>query len=460
VLNRSFLLLLILFGAAGVVQADSNVVVFPFDNLSNDRTLDWIGEGISELIIQRLRPEPGVYVIAREERLAAYETFGIPDTSVISHATALKVGWGSGADQIVIGNFSANGGKFQMIARLVDLQAETAVAINLEGQLEDVIPLTMNTSWQLLKKLVPGTSSPESDYTARPPIPRSAFESYIRGILNQDLQKRIDLLQTAVRLHPHYGPAQLQLGRAYQLQGDFEISNEWLQKISDSPDLRQAQFMMALNYFYLDQHTRAITTLQGLPQTYDVLLNLGSAFSRSGDPASAIAVWKRAIGIDPLGSDAFFNIGYVSFVNGDLETASKNLNESLRLRGRDSEALLLLGRTYEQQSRFEESQKLISQAIRLSQRVQRWLSQPPTRIERFVTTTTFRSHDEIWNDKRLVRRGRRQDLNGWLEVIQGDIDSYLFGDALRELHDIMRIYPDSSEARSLLNEVDRQQSLR
>jgi hypothetical protein len=45
-------------------------------------------------------------------------------------------------------------------------------------------------------------------------------------------------------------------------------------------------------------------------------------------------------------------------------------------------------------------------------------------------------------------------------VIQGDIDSYLFGDALRELHDIMRIYPDSSEARSLLNEVDRQQSLR
>jgi len=233
-----------------------------------------------------------------------------------------------------------------------------------------------------------------------------------------------------------------------------------VQKISDPPDLRRAQFMMALNYFYLDQHTRAITTLQGLPQTYDVLLNLGAAFSRNGDPASAIAVWKRAIGIDPLGSDAFFNIGYVSFVKGDLDTASKNLNESLRLRGRDSEALLLLGRTYEQQSRFEESQKLISQAIRLSQRVQRWLSQKPTRIERFVTTTTFRSHDEIWNDKRLVRRGRRQDLNGWLDVIQGDIDSYLFGDALRELHDIIRIYPDSSEARSLLNEVDRQQSLR
>jgi TolB-like protein len=61
VLNRSLLLLLILFGAAGLVQADSNVVVvFPFDNLSNDRTLDWIGEGISELIIQRLRPEHGV----------------------------------------------------------------------------------------------------------------------------------------------------------------------------------------------------------------------------------------------------------------------------------------------------------------------------------------------------------------------------------------------------------------
>jgi tetratricopeptide (TPR) repeat protein len=133
-------------------------------------------------------------------------------------------------------------------------------------------------------------------------------------------------------------------------------------------------------------------------------------------------------------------------MKNDYENAAKNLNESLRLRGRDSEALFLLGRTYEKTGRVEDSQKLIAQATRLSQRVERWMSQPIPKLERFATTTTFRSHDEMWNEQRLARRARGQGVSAWLDTIQSDIDSNLFGDALRELHDVLRVYPDSAEA--------------
>ena len=62
----------------------------------------------------------------------------------------------------------------------------------------------------------------------------------------------LDLLQTAVRLHPQYGPALFQLGRVFHLQGDFTTSNQWLEKIAESaPERRQVLFTMALNYFYL-----------------------------------------------------------------------------------------------------------------------------------------------------------------------------------------------------------------
>ena len=448
--------------ATPVAQADSGtLLVFPFENLSSDRTLDWIGEGISELIISRLQPEPGVYACAREERIAAYENLGIPETASLSRATALKLGWDTGADNIVTGSFSGTPDRFQIVARLVDMDAGSAAEIKVEGKLEDVIPLTASLSWQLLKKIVPGTASPESDYTARPPAPRSAFENYVRGISSQDLQKRIDLLQTAVRLHPQYGPALFQLGRAFHLQREFKMSNQWLQKLTDiAPERRQAHFMMGLNYFYLGDHARAITEFQQLPQTYDVLLNLGAAYSQKGDPASAIAVWKRAASMDALTDDAFFNMGYAGFVKGDLDAAAKNLNDSLKLRGRDSEALFLLGRTYEKQGRLEESQRLIARASRLSQRVERWLAQPLPKLERFATTTTFRSHADTWNDRRLGRRARGLGLAAWIEMIQTDIDAYLFGDAVRELNDVLRIFPDSSEARSLLSEVDRQRNLR
>jgi len=215
-----------------------------------------------------------------------------------------------------------------------------------------------------------------------------------------------------------------------------------------------------LNYFYLADYAPATTVFQTLPAVYDVLLNLGAAFSQNGDRDSAADAWRRAIDTDSLASDAFFNLGYLSLIKDDLESAARNLTESLKLRGRDSEALFLLGRTYEKLGRLEESGKAIAQASRLSQRVDRWLTQPLPKLERLATSTLFRSRDEIWTEQRLIRRARSQDLPAWLELIQMDIDLYLLGDALRELHGLLRVYPESSEALSLLDEVRRQQNLR
>src|SRR5439155_26175521 len=122
-------------------------------------------------------------------------------------------------------------------------------------------------------------------------------------------------------------------------------------------------------------------------------------------------------------------------------------------------ALLLSGRTYQKLRRLDESQKDIAQATRLSQRVERWLNQPLLRLARLGTSPVFRSHNDIWTEPRLVRRARGQDLAAWLESIQTDVDSYLVGDALRQLQDVLRVFPQSAEAQSLLDDVHRQQNL-
>src|SRR5579883_2393282 len=159
-------------GVTGVAHADSStILVFPFENQSNDRTLDWIGEGLSELIIQRLQPEPGVYVFSRDERLAIYDRIGIPENASLSRATTLKLAWDTGADHTVTGVFSGTADHFHITARLVDAEAGSASEAEVDGKLEDVIPMTMNLSLRLLKKIVPGTAAVEADYTARPPTP-------------------------------------------------------------------------------------------------------------------------------------------------------------------------------------------------------------------------------------------------------------------------------------------------
>src|ERR1051326_1914582 len=101
VLRHLLIYLAVTVAGASTVWADSStVLVFPFENQSNDRTLDWIGEGISEVIIGRLQPEPGVYVFSHEERLAAYEKLSIPETAMLSRATVLKLGLDNGADNV------------------------------------------------------------------------------------------------------------------------------------------------------------------------------------------------------------------------------------------------------------------------------------------------------------------------------------------------------------------------
>jgi tetratricopeptide (TPR) repeat protein/TolB-like protein len=463
VLTRGLICTALLLLSTGLARAQtSTVLVFPFENLSNDRSLDWISEGIAELIIERLQTEPGVTMFSREERLAWFDRLGIPETAMVSRATALKLGWDTGADSVVMGRFSGSPDQFEINARLVDMEkGGSSEEIKVEGKLEDVIQLTTALSRQLLNKIAPGSFSPEADYTTRPPTPRSAFEDYVRGILNPDAQRRAQSLQTAIRLHPQYSRALFQLGRTYHVERDYKSSNQWLLKLPEnSPDRPQAQFMIGLNYFHLADYARAVTTFQQLPPTYDVLLNLGAALSQRGDQPGAIAAWKRAASMDALASEAFFNIGYVSYLRSDWETAARSLNDSLRLRGRDSEALFLLGRTYEKQGRLDDSQRLIAQAGRLSQRVERWLTQPLPKLERIVPTTVFRSREEIWTDRRVAQRAKAQGLMLWLELIQNQIDSNFYGEAIRELQYVVRVFPDSTEARSLLDEVNRRRNVR
>jgi tetratricopeptide (TPR) repeat protein/TolB-like protein len=446
----------------GQARAESTtLLVFPFENATSDRSLDWLSEGISELMIERLQSETGITVFSREERVAIYEKLGIPDSAMLSHATSLKFGWDLGADHIVTGTFSGTVEKFRVAARLVDMETGGAEEIAAEGKLAEVIPLTMSVTWQILRNVVPGSTSGEADYTMQPPVPSSAFENYIRGVLNPDLKKRIDQLETAIRLHPQYDAAIFELGRVYNLQRDFKNSNIWLQKVSTSSSLhRRAQFLMGLNFFYLNDYPHAVLAFEVLPSNYDVLLNLGAALAQKGDTATALTTWKQAVEIDPLASDAFFNIGFLSLRKGDFDSAVKNLTDSLKLRGRDSEALFLLGRTYERLGRIDEAQRATAQAARLSQRVERWINQPVPDLLRLAMTTTFRNDKDIWTNQRLARRAHGQDLSAWLESIQNVIDSYQYGEAIRDLQNVLRLFPESSEARSLLEAVHRQQSLR
>src|ERR1700730_13035166 len=73
-------------GAASPVT----LLVFPFENDGRVASLDWLGEGLAELTTERLQNH-GVNLLARQDRLAALEKIGLPDSARFSHATLVKI---------------------------------------------------------------------------------------------------------------------------------------------------------------------------------------------------------------------------------------------------------------------------------------------------------------------------------------------------------------------------------
>jgi tetratricopeptide (TPR) repeat protein len=387
------------------------VLANTFENQTGERGLDWLGEGLAFLIAEKLGAQRQLYVFGFDERAAAYDRLGIPENVPISRATAIRIGWDMGADVLVSGRFSGTHQEFRIEARVLDLDASRSRAdVAVTGRLDDVIPLAASLASKLAQQLVPGAQVPESDYVAQPPIPRSAFEAYIRGMLATEQQRHFDLLQEAIRLHPQYTAAMYQLGQSYYLDANYKASSGLLERVSAvSPEYPLARFMLGMDYYRLGDAAKAIAVFSTLPPSYDVLINLGAAHALEGNAAAAYTVWRRAASVPTDTQEALFNLAYLAFNQGDVDTAADGLNEFLRNHNRDAEAQFLLGRVYERIGRTEDAQRLFTQSTRLSPRLERWVGAPLPNLTRLRTqfdATELRlpAGVSLWTEARLSRK--------------------------------------------------------
>src|SRR5262245_44679554 len=120
----------------------TTVLINAFDNETGDRSLDWIGEGMVSAVGDRLSEQPQLYVFGLDERIAAFERLGIPETVAVSRATAIKIGWDVGADMLVTGRISGTRQDFRIDARILNLAEDSAgLDVAVSGKLEDVMSL-------------------------------------------------------------------------------------------------------------------------------------------------------------------------------------------------------------------------------------------------------------------------------------------------------------------------------
>ncbi len=322
------------------------LLVLPFDNTSKAPGLEWISESFPELLGQRMS-SPATYVINRDERLLAFDRFGIPQTLHPSLATLFRMAEQMDADYVVIGHYTFDGNTFTASAQALDMKAlKLEPTVTSTGPLTTLIDIQSALAWELLGEMQrqpPGTK--EDFVRASTGVRLDAFENYIRGTIAGTRAEKISRLREANRLNPNYMRATLQLGKAYLENREYDQAVNWFSRIpKNDPAANEASFNLGLAAFYKGDYERAaeafnfLLTRVPIPAIYN---NLGVIAGRRGKRSEADYL-QKAIAADPSDGDYHFNLAVALARNNETAAAVRQLHEVINAHPDDAEAKSLL----------------------------------------------------------------------------------------------------------------------
>ena len=316
-------------------------LVFPFENAGASPRLDWLGEGLEELTIQRLSGA-GEQVYSHAGRLAELERYGLPRTSKLSRATMLHVAEDLDADFVVFGRFTANGTSLTIESRILNVAAERLLpALRETGTLDSLMDLHVRIAWRILSASDRNFALNLAEFINRQrPLRLDAFEHYIRGFLASEDDARIRELREAARLEPEWPEPDFALGEVYFARRDCISALPWFARVPKSHDRHvESVFATGVCGLLQDQPDHAEEAFSSLQEALknnmvpgadlpEILNDLAIARARQGKTAAAQTDFRHAAELDPGEDDYPFNLGLLALQTNDPAAAAGYFREA------------------------------------------------------------------------------------------------------------------------------------
>ena len=317
-------------------------LVFPFENAGSAPRLDWIGEGLEELTIQRLSAA-GQQVFSRSGRINEMDRYGLPPFAKLSRATMLHIAQELDADFVVFGNFTSDGKSLTVNARVLRVSPIALLPVATEnGQLSSLMDLHMHLVWQLLYTTDRAYPLSLAEFSRlQRPLSVAALEQYIRGLLANDDEVRLRDLREAIRLEPDWPDPAFALGEVYFQRNDCSAALPWFARIPRNHERSvEALFSMGVCRLRLGQPDKAQEIFASLQEDLrhnlisgadlpEILNNLGLSLARQGNFPPALSALGRARDVDPDEDDYPFNLGLLALEQNELAVAATHFEEAV-----------------------------------------------------------------------------------------------------------------------------------
>ena len=364
------------------------LLVLPFENHTGQANLDWIGEAFPEIFNRRLA-SAGFLPISRTDRVYALDHLGLPQNFHPTRASAIRLAQTLDADYVIFGSYTTTGTTLNTTAQILDVTAlKLGAQLNNQAELTHLLETLNGLAWQVTRQLDPTYPVAEQTFIATDSDLRlDAFENYVRGLTEVSTDERIRHLREAVRLSPRFYPAWLALGKDYFAGQNFDLAASTLGHLTkDDPNALEADFYRGLSFFYTGKYLEAEdafafdSTRLPLPE---VVNNQGVAAARRGKDAGAL--FLQAIAADPNDADYHFNLAIVLRRRGDIVGAVREIDQTIKLRPRDTEAASLATTLHNDQQNLTSAAK-----VDASLSTSNTTNGPLERIKRSYNEASFR----------------------------------------------------------------------
>jgi eukaryotic-like serine/threonine-protein kinase len=321
-----------------------SVAVLPFINASGDPNAEYLGDGITEGLIDSLSQVPDLRVVSRAS-VFHYKGKDIPPRTVARDL---------GVKAIVSGRVTQHGDTLLVSAELVDVQNDRQIwGEQYSRRISDVLTVQQEIAGNISEKLRRLTGVEKKRITKRYTDNSEAYQAFLKGRYHwgrtseDDLKQAIHYFEEAIRLDPSYAPAYAGMADAYDELGDLF----YVAPTEAFPKARAA----ALKALEIDPTlSEAHTVLGEISWWYD------------WDWATAEKEYRRAIELNPSSAVAHLRYAYL------LATVFGRFDEAIAegRRAQELEPLSLImntffGYIYTMAHRYDESFPWFQKGIEL-----------------------------------------------------------------------------------------------
>lgn len=359
------------------VQPDiRSIAVLPFVNTNEDPAIEYLSDGLTEALINKLSPLPQLRVMARS---TVFYYKG-------RETHPLEIGRHLGVNAILTGNIVQFEDKLRLQAELVDISDGSQLwGEQYNTSLNDI--LTVQDA--MANKITEGLRlqlAPEDrtrlarNYTSN----TAAYQAYLRGQYywnkrtREDFETALTYFQEAVEYDSTYALAYAGLANCYALYSLYDIkkpsesfprAKEMVLKALDiDPELAEAHAVSGLIHtFYNWDWPAAENSFRraiALKPDYGTAYHWYSLFKRvMNQHAEALNIEKQALLYDPLSLVKNQNLGAIYVDLGQHDNGIEQLNKVLEIDPTYTNALLSLGYAYLNLKNYPAALEKFNQAV-------------------------------------------------------------------------------------------------